>query len=352
MPWGDCLLRDFTAAPCLIPFYPLTYGNYGVAVFFVVSGFCVHLSFRRQSGTKRWLAFACKRFFRIFPPYWLALLVFWLTPPLCYTPDPGGWLWDGASHVLCVHNLSAPEYSSINPSFWSIAVEVQLYAIYPLLVFLGSRLGFRRALWLALLGELAIRGTESALSLAGRPGLPIYVTMSPFAYWGSWTMGTALAEEYLSFGETGGWSRLLKSTRLDAVATLAFLAPLNKATVPFAFPLFALSTAIVVDRLLWDVTVSSRVLPFLSKLGVISYSVYLIHQPFLNLAPRVIRKLAPSLYSNPLIYSLSVTATLGVIGIGVFAVSVWCYKYVEKSGMELGQVCWRLSAADVGRNDS
>jgi peptidoglycan/LPS O-acetylase OafA/YrhL len=279
MPWGSGFFRDFSAAPQLIPFFPLTYGSYGVAAFFVVSGFCVHLSFRRQPATRRWSVFACKRFYRIFPPYWLALAFFWLLPPLCATPDPSGWLYDGASHFFCLHNLSTPSYAAINPSFWSIAVEVQLYMIYPILFLVGSSLGFRRAFLLAAVCEFVIRGTEAILSATGQDGMPICVTMSPFAYWGSWAIGTALAEEFLTHGNTSHWSRLLKNTRLDVVAALALLSPLTKVSLPFAFPLFALTTAIAIDRLLWDLALSSRCFGFLSKLGVISYSIYLIHQP-------------------------------------------------------------------------
>jgi hypothetical protein len=36
MPWGSGFFRDFSAAPQLIPFFPLTYGSYGVAAFFVL----------------------------------------------------------------------------------------------------------------------------------------------------------------------------------------------------------------------------------------------------------------------------------------------------------------------------
>src|SRR5882762_2762678 len=55
--------------------YPLTLGWLGVAIFFVVSGFCIHLSHRRSSKQKI-SAFFTKRFFRIYPPYLIALLVF------------------------------------------------------------------------------------------------------------------------------------------------------------------------------------------------------------------------------------------------------------------------------------
>ena len=53
---------------------------------------------------------------------------------------------------------------------------------------------------------------------SGQDRLPICVTMSPFVYWGSWAIGTALAEDFLTHGNTSHWSRLLKNTRLDVEA--------------------------------------------------------------------------------------------------------------------------------------
>ena len=40
--------RDFHAPPSLLAFFPLTLGWMGVSIFFVVSGFCMHLSHARS----------------------------------------------------------------------------------------------------------------------------------------------------------------------------------------------------------------------------------------------------------------------------------------------------------------
>ena len=75
LPWNG-LFRDFAnASKSFLLLYPLTYGSAGVAIFFVVSGFCIHLSFSKGSD-KRWASFANRRLFRIYPPYLFALLIF------------------------------------------------------------------------------------------------------------------------------------------------------------------------------------------------------------------------------------------------------------------------------------
>ena len=74
-PWGKGWVREFagTALPALM--YPLTYGTAGVAIFFVVSGFCIHLSYLRGRPGD-WRGFFVRRFFRIYPPYLVALAWF------------------------------------------------------------------------------------------------------------------------------------------------------------------------------------------------------------------------------------------------------------------------------------
>ena len=74
LPW-DGLYRNFDTSKSFLALYPLTYGWSGVSVFFVVSGFCIHLSHQRNKE-KGWLSFANSRFFRIYPPYILAILLF------------------------------------------------------------------------------------------------------------------------------------------------------------------------------------------------------------------------------------------------------------------------------------
>ena len=129
-------VRDFEAHPELTAMAPLTFGWAGVAIFFVVSGFCIHLSFL---NCERWGYFFWKRFWRIYPPYLAALFLFFVMD------SAAGQLRDEAefqliTHALLVHNFWSETHFGINPSFWSIAVEAQLYVIYPILVFFVAKI--------------------------------------------------------------------------------------------------------------------------------------------------------------------------------------------------------------------
>ena len=83
-----------------------------------------------------------ERFFRIYPPYLVALLFLALVYPIsklyfASRVDTAQFI----SHLTLLHNFDQRSFFGINAAFWSIAVEVQLYALYPLLLALAARFG-------------------------------------------------------------------------------------------------------------------------------------------------------------------------------------------------------------------
>jgi peptidoglycan/LPS O-acetylase OafA/YrhL len=63
LPWGG-QVRSFEVAKNSLWFLPISFGWAGVAIFFAVSGFCIHLSFA-HSKTQSFRDFFIRRFFRI-----------------------------------------------------------------------------------------------------------------------------------------------------------------------------------------------------------------------------------------------------------------------------------------------
>lgn len=126
----------------------LKYGHYAVVVFIVLSGFCLMLPLVRSSdgALKGWfLGYLKRRSLRILPPYYaalgLSLLLILLVPGL-HRYDNCWWsislpaLTTGTivSHLLLVHNLNSHWMLKINAPMWSVAVEWQIYFIFPLLL--------------------------------------------------------------------------------------------------------------------------------------------------------------------------------------------------------------------------
>ena len=124
-------------------FAPLLFGHFGVAIFMVVSGFSLGLAPARhgwQLGRGGYWTFMRRRAWRILPPYWAALAVSVALVMLLSTRVDDPVSWKGvATHFFLVQDVV--EGKTPNLAFWSIAVEWQLYWIFPLLLFARRRLG-------------------------------------------------------------------------------------------------------------------------------------------------------------------------------------------------------------------
>lgn len=129
----------------------LTYGHFAVAVFIILSGYCLMLPVARSAdqqlrgGFKEYIR---RRARRILPPYYAALLLsllFIKVVPAMDMPSKNYWggsdgalpalTWDAiVSHLLLVHNLSNAWHFKIDPPLWSVATEWQIYFFFPLVL--------------------------------------------------------------------------------------------------------------------------------------------------------------------------------------------------------------------------
>ncbi len=145
------------------------YGHQAVVIFIIISGYSLMLPVIR-AGTKSLpggiAQYWRRRAYRILPPYYAALgfsiILLLIVPGF---GDKSGTVWDQAlpglnleaigSHLLLIHNWVPQMSLRINPPLWSIAVEWQLYFLF---VFGLLPLWFK-------LGKVAVVGTSFAISL-------------------------------------------------------------------------------------------------------------------------------------------------------------------------------------------
>lgn len=293
---------------------PFSYGWAGVPIFFVISGFCIHMSFERQG--REWKGFFIRRLFRIYPAYLLTLLVFALLFPttrLDFSSGHDGW-FQLISHLLLIHNFNPQTTTGIDGPLWSIAVEVQLYLTYPLLLMLVAKTGWRRTMIVLAVCEISIQGIQAMLSWLLGPESPVgfstfvfdfslvfyLVKVSPFAYWFSWSLGAFAADAFLRgrplpFAGFSFWSWF-------ALAAGSYLA---KPLQPFTFLLFALAAAIAISKLLNSAVPKIHLpdfcLKFLRQTGVWSYSLYLLHYPLIIFCLSSLMLLCPKAREYPLL---------------------------------------------------
>jgi peptidoglycan/LPS O-acetylase OafA/YrhL len=119
----------------------LLYGHLAVAIFIVVSGFSLALvpmrnGGRLSGGVRRFLR---RRAWRILPAYWAALILSLLVTAVLLRPElsPGAIGKGLAVHGLLLQDVVGSE--TPNGAFWSIAIEWQIYFVFPLILLLGRR---------------------------------------------------------------------------------------------------------------------------------------------------------------------------------------------------------------------
>jgi len=331
----DGWIRDFHVPASFLIVSPFIFGSVGVAFFFAISGFCIHLSWSnsQQLGFGR---FYVRRFFRIYPPYLVALLIFsFLWPIHSLHVGDGTGMTQLLSHLFLVHNLNENTFLGINGSFWSIAVEWQLYMIYPLFLVVTQRIGWQKSLLFIALLEMGCR-IAVGLHDTWTPDQPVsrLLTGSPFYFWFSWASGAAVAEDYL-----GGKVSFLHRMPVWFFPALIVPAYLFRPLATLVFPLAALAGARCIAG--FCTKAPSGMIPhatmsqFLGALGVISYSFYLLHQPVLQLMERILREtpLFASLKSWPLLHFGFLLTCLVTTAFCSFLF----WKMVEQPSISLGK---------------
>jgi peptidoglycan/LPS O-acetylase OafA/YrhL len=287
-------LRAFPGYPVdHAPFWAgwFIYGRFAVVVFIVLSGFSLALSPARSGwrldGISR---YARSRARRILPAYWAAL-AFSLAVAWLVVPQPGNGAPDAASVVvngLLVQNVvGAP---SPNAPFWSMAVEVQLYVLLPLLLLLVRRWGAA-----AMLATVTL--VVAAVGIVGPhvTRLDTFVTQSPPDLAALFAVGIVSAGVLRARAARGGagGTRAPRTSWPWAWLALAAAAPVF-ATIAWRGSVWTL------DRLFWvDLALGPAIACLLislatgrpasllrlldsrpiRSLGASSYSLYLTHAP-------------------------------------------------------------------------
>lgn len=270
----------------------------GVYLFFVISGFCIHLHWAktRAAGVQKPLInfrqFWKRRVRRLYPPYFAALALFLIY--LAYkTPVDvtAFYLWDVLLHLVMLHNLDPRTTYTINGAFWTLAVEEQLYLAYFLLLFLRIRYGWKKTLLVCfsarVLWLLVSRG------LSGPLGFHIPVTEAAATNWFIWALGALSVEAALGLTKLPAWCFKISGAglALGCAITLAQVLPMvdqaswiHDVGWLVMHPAWGVGFFILVN---YSVAAEQRwrqkslrvphLIPALASIGLISYSLYLTH---------------------------------------------------------------------------
>jgi peptidoglycan/LPS O-acetylase OafA/YrhL len=220
---------------------------------------------------------------------------------------------------------------------WSIGTELQLYAVYLLLLLIMGKFGWRHGLVAMLVFEIFSNTIGFGIA-EDKQSLQLFaLSNSPFAYWFSWAIGAHVAENAINKRrESFGW---VDFRWLIFLNLLAFLfAPLSL----ISFPLFALTTAVAIDRAIanrWHAIkfpLSRAVWNHLTWLGIISYSLYFVHQSILTQAGYFLRKLGLRQHSLDVLM-----ITCLVLYPAIITASFGLYRLIEVPFIRLGSGLWK-----------
>jgi peptidoglycan/LPS O-acetylase OafA/YrhL len=264
-------------APTAVPAWQITTrGFFGVDLFFIISGFLIVtliLREQRQTNTISLTNFYTRRFLRIFPPYYLMLLVVGTTAYL----KPDGTTSDAVKRdlpyaLLYISNL-VPMYSQLAIT-WSLSVEEQFYIVIPTIIKYA-----RRALPILL---------SFAYVLVCLPPFGFFPTVHfpPFfveTTFGPILLGTMLAyvlDQPRGFSFAScivGW-RIMPVITLGLIIAILSYSPSDMSGWPRIAAHWAM-LALVASCVVSQTNVLSPLLCLwpMRRIGVVSYGMYLYH---------------------------------------------------------------------------
>lgn len=257
-------------------------GNWGVELFFFVSGFCLMNGQKtKQVALQR---FFTSRALKIMPSYFLAMTAAIVLFGVKFD-SVGSWMKQLLTHLTFTHSLSQDTFESFFGVMWSLSIEVQFYAIFPL-IYKYFRKAPHSTFSAAILLSLTARWFFNSIY----PGdwffmrqLPTYLDVFLAGMYASW---------WLRYMEHKNISRV-KATAVALLSVIIFAAVFNfrrhlfsSATPAYFNHLIYLRTALGLIFIAFAISatfafpvfksvVANSLLRFLST---ISYSLYLWHQ--------------------------------------------------------------------------
>jgi len=273
--WSDDFILHFIQKSTSI-------GHLAVSIFIVLSGFClaipvVNNNMEIKGGFKRYISRRAKR---LIPPYYIALLLsglMILVFPLLQTAQNTAWdskipvtFGSVISHIGLVHNLDSSWIYKINGAHWSIATEWQIYWLFPLMLIFWKRINMYVSFVIFAVLALLLK----KLIPMAKPEFIILFFMGVICCYLSFKK-TTINKFLIPLATTLFIGSLVVFALLDINSFLMILIT----GITFSFLLYALVTY----KKLTGKSINILENKPLEFLGKISYSLYLIHGPFLAL---------------------------------------------------------------------
>jgi peptidoglycan/LPS O-acetylase OafA/YrhL len=296
----------------------MQYGHFAVAIFIVISGYCLALPVAARPG----LAFSVKAFFiararRLMPAYIAVVL---LSVPVWSLAvviagrhlNTTNLVVAALMHIALIHNLFFATTEYLNGPLWSIALESQIYVVFALLLI---------PLWRRF-------GLAAQLAAALAVGFIPHFVLHSFDWTWPWLCGLfgmgVVAAALTARGTTlprMSWSALaLVATAVSVVLMWPFVDGVTQdgAMWPADLAVGAAIALFFVAASCNDRIVPARLLALrpVVLIGSFSYSLYLIHAPLVDLVGACLAR-----------WHAGATATIVAYGVLIPAVVALAYGF-------------------------
>lgn len=298
-------------------FYFISRGTVGVFLFFAISGFVVAMPFARHylsdAPKPSVRAFFLRRLTRIEPPYLIWLTLF--AAVLAIKGTLTGWplLKEWLMGITYSHNLWAGQtYPAINPVTWSLEIEIQFYLLSPFLagLYFSRKNPMHRRL---ALGAFWLVLTALQFQL-GWWKFPVKTTL--LGHLQHFLVGFLALDFYITH-----WKNQAKRTLLwDFIGVASiFIMAYTWSTefgknLLFAPALFCLIAAAFKGKVLSYILKNN----WLTAIGGMCYTIYLIHLPLLELQTSLLVTFIPTHSFFMLLMSQVLIALPLVLVVGTF----------------------------------
>ena len=254
-------------------------GFHAVGVFIILSGWALMESTARraESGSVAWGAWYRARFLRIYPMYWVAHLVY-LVSPFVARLEPVD-----SRIVLSLLGLRFVDitmnFMYLNAAWWYFSMLIQLYLIFPLLFWVARKLGP----WIFLVIACAIGFFARYLMLVVYPQHGLWI-LGGFAICRlpEFALGMALGMWHSRSTPSAEWF-LLRGPGL-VIGLLLYPAALWLYDSGLTYVFVDLATSACCFLAIVGVAGIISLFPGPAKLfgliGAFSYGLYLVHQPY------------------------------------------------------------------------
>ena len=263
-------------------------GAQPVGVFVVLSGFGLTYALAEAGRPKQgWRSWYARRLVRLFPMYWVAHLVY-LISPFVYEHDPVDirfLLSFFGDRIIPVETL----FFYLNPSWWYFGMLLELYLVFPVLFILLRRMGPVAFFVLCVFFTVASR----------------YVLQSVLQIHGYWTLGAFFGARLWEFG--AGMSLAIFYRRNAERTAQALFSPVGFGCGVLLYVVgvysyephfFYTASDGLIGTGLFVITAHAAVwvsrIPLLRTwiplVGAYSYGIFMLHQPYVMYCGRLLRE--------------------------------------------------------------